>query len=182
VFVCVLFAIAAGLSRTWIERNGGLSGVSSEATRRLGFWSLFLLLAQLWIAAAMRHNHAGLAIPYFPWSTAEGDWLPLTWDYRVTLQFAHRAMAIVLAVVIGLYVRALWRDPVMSPFLRQLGLGLVALLAIQIFLGAKVIWNGRDAHLTTLHVVVGALTLAMTFLVVFFSSRTSIDGNSASRP
>jgi heme a synthase len=179
VFVCVLFAIAAGLSRTWIERNGGLRGASGESTRRLGFWCLFLLLTQLWIAAAMRHNHAGLAIPYFPWSTAERDWLPLAWDYRVNLHFAHRVMAVVLAVMIGLYVRALWRDPAVSPFLRRLGVGLVVLLVVQILLGAKVIWTGRNAYVTTLHVIVGALTLATTFLAVFFSSRTSVDGNSA---
>lgn len=179
VFVCVLAAIAAGLSRTWIERNGGLTGASGETVRRLGFWSLFLLLTQLWIAAAMRHNHAGMAIPYFPWSTAERDWLPLAWDYRVTLQFAHRAMAVVLAVVIGLYVRALWRDAAISPFLRKLGGGLLGLLALQILLGAKVIWTGRNAHITTAHVVVGALTLAMVFLVVFFTYRTSLDGNNA---
>lgn len=179
-FVCVLFAISAGLSRTWIERNGGLNAPSSELTRRLGFWSLFLLLAQLWIAAAMRHNHAGMAIPYFPFSTAERDLLPLAWDYRVSLQFAHRAMALVLAVVIGFYVRALWRDAAVSPRLRGLGIGLAVLLTAQILLGAKVIWSGRDAYLTTAHVIVGALTLATTFLVVFFTSRTAIDGPTAS--
>lgn len=176
VFVCVLFAIAAGLSRTWIERNGGLAGATSESTRRLGFWALALLLAQLWIAAAMRHNHAGMAIPYFPWSTAERDLLPLAWDYRVTLQFLHRVMAVVLVVSIGLYVRALWRDPAISPFLRKLGLGLIALLFVQILLGAKVIWTGRNAHITTAHVVVGALTLATTFLTVFFTHRMAVDG------
>jgi cytochrome c oxidase assembly protein subunit 15 len=177
VFVCVLFAIAAGLSRTWIERNGGLAGASSEGTRRLGFWALFLLLTQLWIAAAMRHNHAGMAIPYFPFSTAEGDLLPLAWDYRVTLQFAHRAMAVVLAVVISLYVHALWRDPAASPLLRWLGIGLLGLLALQILLGAKVIWSGRNAYITTGHVIIGALTLATTFLIAFFTSRASIDGD-----
>jgi cytochrome c oxidase assembly protein subunit 15 len=176
VFVCVLFAIAAGLSRTWIERNGGLAGATAVSTRRLGFWALALLLVQLWIAAAMRHNHAGMAIPYFPWSTAERDLLPLAWDYRVTLQFLHRVMAVVLVVAIGLYVRALWRDPAISPFLRKLGLGLIALLVVQILLGAKVIWTGRNAHITTAHVVVGALTLATTFLTVFFTHRTAVDG------
>ena len=181
VFVCVLFAIAAGLSRTWTERDGGLHGNSSELVRRLGFWSLFLLLVQLWIAAAMRHNHAGMAIPYFPWSTAERDWLPLSWDYRVTLQFLHRVMAVVLTVVIGFFVRALWRDAAVSPFLRKLGLGLIGLLAVQVFLGAKVIWTGRDAYITTGHVIVGALTLAMTFLVVFFASRGSIELMTANR-
>lgn len=181
VFVCILFAIAAGLSRTWIERNGGLSAAPSALSRRLGFWCLFLLLTQLWIAAAMRHNYAGMAIPYFPWSTAERDWLPLAWDYRVTLQFAHRVMAVVLAIVIGAYVRQLWRDPAVSKLLRKLGVGLLGLLALQILLGAKVIWTGRNAHVTTGHVVIGALTLAVTFLIVFFTHRATLDGHSQAR-
>lgn len=175
VFVCVLFAIAAGLSRTWIERNGGLHGAAADRTRMLGYWSVALVFAQLWIAATMRHNHAGMAIPYFPFSTAENDVLPLAWDYRVSLQFAHRVMAVVLAVVISLYVRALWRDAAAAPFLRKLGIGLLVLLAAQILLGAKVIWTGRNAHITTAHVVVGALTLATTFLAVFFTSRAKLD-------
>lgn len=176
VFVCVLFAIAGGLSRTWIERKGGLrENDAGSVVHRLGFWSLFLLLVQLWIAAAMRHNHAGMAIPYFPWSTAERDWLPLEWDYRVMLQFLHRVMAVALVIAIGLYVRALWRDPAVSRFLRRLGVALVFLLASQILLGAKIIWTGRDAYITTGHVILGALTLALTFLMVFFTSRGSID-------
>ena len=179
VFVCVLFAIAAGLSRTWIERNGGLSAPSATVTRRLGLWCVVLLLVQLWIAAAMRHNYAGMAIPYFPWSTAERDWLPLAWDYRVTLQFLHRVMAVVLVVAIGFYVRALWRDPAVSAFVRKLGVALIVLLFVQILLGAKVIWTGRDAYITTAHVIVGALTLATTFLVTFFTYRHAIDGKPA---
>lgn len=176
VFVCVLFAIAAGLSRTWVERAGGLHGPTSDATQRLGFWSLFLLLTQLWIATAMRHNQAGLAIPYFPWSTMDGALLPPLWDFRVGLHFAHRLVAIVLSVVIGFYVRSLWRDAAVAPVLRWLGLGLVGLLVLQIFLGAKIIWTSRDAYITTAHVIIGALTLATTFLIVFFTSRASIDG------
>jgi heme a synthase len=175
VYVCVLFAIAAGLSRTWIERNAGLLGEPRPLVHRLGFWSLFLLLVQLWIAAAMRHNYAGMAIPYFPWSTADGNLLPAFWDYRVTLQFLHRVMAVVLAVVIAAYVRALWRDAATATLIRWLGGALIGLLTVQILLGATVIWSGRDAYLTTAHVIFGALTLAVTFLVVFCTSRSSIE-------
>ncbi|WP_415910454.1 COX15/CtaA family protein [Oleiharenicola sp. Vm1] len=180
VFVCVLFAIAAATSRSWTERGAGLTGNTGEATRRLGFWSLFLLLTQLWIAAAMRHNYAGMAIPYFPFSTAEHDLLPLAWDYRIALQFAHRVMAVVLGVALVAFVRALWKDAAVSAALRWLGAGLLGLVALQITLGAEIIWSGRNAYITTAHVLVGALTLATTFLLVFLTHHHALDG--ARRP
>jgi len=174
VYVCVLFAIGAGLSRPWVEGHGGLGG-ARETTRRLGFWCLFLLLTQLWIATAMRHNYAGMAIPWFPASTADGGLLPAHWDYRVVLHFCHRVMALILALVVPAYVVTLWREPGVSPVLRALGGVLLALLALQIFLGAKIIWTGRSVYMTTGHVVVGALTLGTAFLAVFFAHRDTVE-------
>src|SRR6185369_8504597 len=90
VYVCVLFAIAAGLSRPWIQ---GKLGTPTPAVRRLGWGLVALLFAQLTVAATMRHNYAGMAIPTFPYSTPAGGILPVDWDYRVVLQFSHRVMA-----------------------------------------------------------------------------------------
>ena len=174
VFVCVLFAIAAGVSRPWIE-HGGWTGRASERARRLGCWCLLLLLAQLWVAAAMRHNYAGLAIPTFPFSTPEGALLPAAWDYRVALQFAHRVLAVVLAVAVATYGHCLWRDPALPVWLRTSSIGLVGLIALQILLGAQIIWSGRQAYVTTGHVLVGALTLAAVFVVTLFVHRDSIE-------
>jgi heme A synthase len=53
---------------------------------------------------------------------------------------------------------------------------MVALLATQIFLGAMVIWTGRNAYLTTTHVLVGALTLATTFLLTWITHRDELEG------
>ncbi len=52
---------------------------------------------------------------------------------------------------------------------------LLALVAAQIFLGAKIIWTGRSVTMTTGHVVFGALTLAVTFAVVFVTQRSMIE-------
>jgi cytochrome c oxidase assembly protein subunit 15 len=179
VYVCVLFAIAAGLSRPWVEGHGGLVGAPRPSTLRLGFWCLFVLLTQLWVAVAMRHNYAGMAIPTFPFSTPDGDLLPATWDYLVVLQFSHRCLAGVLAVLIPAYTMALWREPGVSLVLKIVSALLVALLVLQIFLGAKVIWTARSVYVTTGHVVIGALTLATAFLAVFFVYRDSIEDKPA---
>jgi cytochrome c oxidase assembly protein subunit 15 len=172
VYVCVLFAIAAGVSRPWIDDT---LGAASERVRRLGVWCAALLVVQLAIAATMRHNYAGMAIPTFPFSTPGGDLLPATWDYRVALQFAHRVMAAVIGIAVLVYSHFLWRDKALRPLLRGASLLLVALIALQIFLGAQIIWTGRSVYMTTGHVIVGALTLATTFGVAFFTHRGSIE-------
>lgn len=177
VFVCVLFAIAAGLSRLWIEQNGGMKGPGSPALRGLGVACVVLVFVQLTIAATMRHNGAGLAIPTFPGSNPGGGLVPEHWDFRVALNFAHRFMAVVLAVAIAAYVRRLWRDPMVSLELRFAGLVLASLILMQIALGAQVIWTGRNPYMTTAHVIVGALVLAVTFLLAFLTHRPSFDGS-----
>jgi cytochrome c oxidase assembly protein subunit 15 len=123
----------------------------------------------------MRHNYAGLAIPTFPLSTPGGALLPAVWDYRVVLQFTHRVMALVVALALAVYAHMLWRDPALSAPLRWSGVGLLGLVALQILLGAEIIWTARDVYVTTGHVLVGALTLAATFLVTFFVNRGALD-------
>jgi len=172
VYVCLLFAIAAGLSRPWIENT---LGTASPRVRRLGWWCAALLFVQLAVAVTMRHNYAGLAIPVFPWSTADGGLLPAVWDYRVVLHFAHRVMAAAIGLGVAVYGHFLFRDRGLSPLLRGASLLLVGLVAFQVYLGAQIIWTGRSVYMTTGHVIIGALTLATTFVVAFFTRRGSME-------
>ncbi len=172
VYICVLFAIVAGVSRPWVENTLGTAG---NRVRVLGWWCVALLFGQLAVAVTMRHNQAGMAIPTFPFSTPEGDLLPATWDYRVALQFTHRALAAVIGVALLAYSHFLWREKSLAPFLRGASFLLVGLIGLQIILGAQIIWTGRSITMTTGHVVVGALTLATTFLVVFLTRRDSME-------
>ncbi|HEX2100176.1 MAG TPA: COX15/CtaA family protein, partial [Candidatus Synoicihabitans sp.] len=63
VFVCLLIAIALAVSKPWLQSR---SPAMSLGVRRLAAWCTALLLVQLTVAAVMRHNFAGLAIPTFP--------------------------------------------------------------------------------------------------------------------
>lgn len=172
VYVCVLFAIVAGLSRAWVEDTLGEAG---PRVRRLGWWCVGMVLVQLGVAVTMRHNYAGLAIPTFPYSTPEGGLLPAAWDYKVVLHFAHRVMAVVIGVMILIYGHFLAREKSLIPPLRAASFLLVGLIAGQIYLGAQIIWTGRSVYMTTGHVILGALTLAITFGVAFFTQRGSIE-------
>lgn len=172
VYVCVLFAIVAALSRPWVQNTLGQAGAR---VRRLGWWCVALLFVQLAVGVTMRHNQAGMAIPTFPFSTPEGALLPANWDYRVALQFAHRMLAAVIGLAILAYSHFLWREKSLAPLLRGASFLLVGLIGLQITLGAQIIWTGRSVTMTTGHVVVGALTLATTFLVVFLTRRDSME-------
>jgi cytochrome c oxidase assembly protein subunit 15 len=172
VYVCMLFAIVAGLCRPWVDNTLGQAGAR---VRLLGGWCVVLLFLQLGVAVTMRHNYAGMAIPTFPLSTPDGALLPASWDYRVALQFTHRVLAALIGLGVAGYGHYLWREKSLHPLVRGGSLLLVGLVAFQIFLGAKIIWTGRSVTMTTGHVVFGALTLATTFMVVFLTRRDSVE-------
>ncbi len=175
LFACTLIALAFACSRDWIERP-----VPVNATvRRVGLACCGLLFAQLAIAAVLRHSFAGLAIPTFPYSTPEGGLLPAHWDFRVAIHFAHRVMASVLAVALPLFSVLVLRDRGATLAMRTASTALVSLLALQIFLGAEIIWTQRTATMTTGHVLVGALTLATTFWLTWVAHRDAIEGKLA---
>lgn len=175
VYVCVLIAIAVSCSRSWITNAVRVA----PAVRRAGIICCVLLLAQLTIAAVMRHNAAGLAILTFPHSTAEGGWLPIQWDFRVAIHFAHRAMAVVLGIALIIFAWLLRRDAGATRAMRFGAGGVMALLAVQILLGAQIIWTFRQASMTTAHVVVGALLFALTFWLTWLAHRDTIEGRQA---
>ena len=173
IFVCTLFAIAAALSPPWID-GARLATPPGPTLRRLGLVCCGLLFVQLAIAAVMRHTFSGLAIPTFP-LTPEGGLLPAHWDFHVGIHFAHRAMALVLAVVLGWFAVLVWRDPATGPGLKILTGAMVALLGAQLLLGASIIWSGRNPYFTTAHVLAGALTLAVTFLLTWLTHRETVE-------
>jgi len=175
LYVCLLIGIAVACSKFWIERPVSVG----DAVRHAGLVCCALLMAQLTIAAVMRHNAAGLAIPTFPCSTADGGWLPAAWDFRVGIHFAHRAMAVFVGAALIWLAVTLNRDPQAPRWLRIGGATLVALVVLQILLGGEIIWTFRRASMTTAHVVVGALLFALTFLVTWVAHRDRLEGQSA---
>lgn len=170
LFVCTLVALAVGCSRGWRERSVPVSAT----LRRAGVICCSLLFVQLAIAAVLRHSFAGLAIPTFPYSTPEGGLLPAHWDFRVTIHFAHRVMAAVLTVALPTFAWLTLRDRGATLAMRTASSALMSLLALQIFLGAQIIWTQRTAAMTTGHVLVGALTLATTFWLTWTAHRDAI--------
>ena len=170
-FVCTLIAIAVACSRGWIA-GGSKVG---DGVRRAGVVCCVLLFLQLAIAAVVRHSFAGLAIPTFPFSTPDGGLLPAAWDFRVAIHFAHRAMAAIIGVAVLWFATRLWSDKQASLALRTGASALVSLVALQILLGAQIIWTQRTASMTTGHVLCGAATLATTFWLTWLAHRDAVE-------
>ena len=176
LFVCTLIALSVACSRMWIESDG--SSVR-PATRKLGRICVALLFIQLAIAAVMRHSFAGLAIPTFPASNFDGGLLPATWNFRIGIHFAHRVMAAGLCIALPWFAFTLLNERGVATRLRIGAVVLLALLVLQISLGAQIIWTARAVLMTTGHVLVGALTLATTFWLTWLAHRDVIEAKAA---
>ena len=188
LFFALVSAIALFTGRWWTERRPPARPVSPSGVQRAGLETgalirrLFLvttilIFLQLILGATMRHQHAGLAIPDFPlaqgklWPAMDADSIqnynaqrvettaanPIT-AFQIGLQMAHRLMALAILVCVG---RVAWRigAPVSEAPLRRLAFLWLALIFIQIGLGAWTIWSNKAADVATAHVLVGALSL-----------------------
>jgi cytochrome c oxidase assembly protein subunit 15 len=188
--LCLALAAALALftSPAWIERPA----TPPPSARLRGALALACaaILAQLILGAAMRHQHAGLAIPDFP--LAYGRLWPATdaaairtynqtrieihasnpiRAFDIRLQMFHRLGALgVLASVLGCHILARRESPVHQPFARGT-VAAIALVLIQIGLGAATIWTDKSADLATAHVVTGAALLVLSALLLGWAHR-----------
>lgn len=178
IYVCTLFAIALSLSRPWIR---GVKCSVTRSTRRWAVAATALIFVQLVVAALMRHNNAGLAIPTFP-LTPENGLLPVAWDFRVGIHFAHRVMALILTGALVGLVRSILHSEGASRGLRRSGGLIIGLLIAQISLGAITVWTQRNPYYATAHVIVGALLLATVFTVTWWTHREALAARSTPLP
>jgi len=182
-FFCVLGVIAVGLSARF--RSGRWDVFNPDpALRNLVAGVTVLIFFQLGLGAAMRHEHAGLAIPDFP--LVYGQWIPDTSPAALArinaaraaghemptnalfiwVQMVHRGMA---ALILAGALAVAWRARTASR-LRVVKVWSVAWLALilgQCGLGAWTIWSNKAADVATTHMALGALILLFGALFSF---------------
>jgi heme a synthase len=139
------------------------------ALRLVATTTTILIYSQILVGATMRHTGAGLAIPDFP--LMFGHVIPDHWDPRIAVHFAHRVGALV--VTLGILATAghvwwHWRDR--RELMRPASL-LIALVALQITLGALTVLSRRDPWINSIHVVCGALVLTTSLVLTLRSWR-----------
>lgn len=159
IFFALLFVFAARLSLGSAEwRGAGIQPPGGFV--RAGLQALpLLLLAQLVIAAVMRHHKAGMAIVDFPLHF--GRLIPPLDTFPVAVHFAHRAMGWLIALVIFAVLIAALASPAARSARAWLW-GMLALVVFQIALGARIVTGGRPPAETSFHLLTGALLLALS--------------------
>jgi cytochrome c oxidase assembly protein subunit 15 len=177
-FLVLVCAIALFTSRWWQHSETEKQVSVPRGLRSHVLYVTILIFIQLLIAATMRHQHAGLAIPDFP--LAYGKIWPDTSPAAIAGYNAHRvemngenpitAFQVVLQMIHRLVALLIFLGVIAAAFLARKKLGgsdgltkfawfWTALLTVQIALGIATIVTNKAADIATLHVMVGAISL-----------------------
>lgn len=162
-FFCLMIAMVV-FTRPGFGRHRAHSEVLVDCGRPsvsvLATITTVAVYMQILVGALMRHLGAGLAIPDFP--ASYGRLVPPFYSFAVDINFAHRCGAVVVALLVSwTFVRTVRSYAAIRP-LRNGAVLMLALLALQIILGALTVWSGRAVLPTTAHVAIGAAVLAAT--------------------
>jgi cytochrome c oxidase assembly protein subunit 15 len=189
LFFVLICAMALFTSRWWQSLPGRNVSAIDYRLATLFLLTTVLILGQLALGAAMRHQHAGLAIPDFPlaygrlWPGMDAASIahynarrleivavnPIT-ALQIGLQMAHRFLALAILSAAAFAARSARRTLGARNPLSRLALGWLGLILTQALLGAATIWSNKAADIATAHVIVGALCLmvgAVMSLVAF---------------
>lgn len=182
-FLGLLVVIALATSSLWqrLARSG-----AGRPHRSLALFALVItgiIYGQLGLGATMRHQHRDLAVMDFP--LAYGQLIPATdpaalakinrardaqaWSEvsagQIWLHMAHRFGGAIIGLTILLFWFLVRREDRRTPALRRLTNLWLALVVVQITLGAWTIWSNKAADIATAHVAVGAITFATGVII-----------------
>ncbi len=161
VFFCVNVAIAFFTSKAYGSLHGARAAGAGELVRPTTLLTAIVFL-QVLVGAVMRHLGAGLAIPDFP--LAFGRLIPELTSISVAVNYTHRVGALVVTIFILSLARRVFAA-VDTPAIRNIYLALLAILSVQVTLGAFTVWSGKNEVITSVHVAFGAATLAVSLLL-----------------
>lgn len=171
IFFALTIALAFFTAPSWSRARGLEAPVPAHVAslRRLAAGTAALVYAQILLGAVVRHFGAGLSIPDFP--LHNGRVVPVIDSALVGIHFAHRFGALVVTLAV---VRLAYR--VLSGFREHTQLavtagGLLGVVAVQLTLGAYIIWSQRAVEMTASHVVMGALTWGTTIALTLTAYR-----------
>ena len=165
IFFCLTVAIAVFTSPRWLSASTSPAGDSM--LRRVAVVTTALVYVQILVGAAMRHTGAGLAIPDFP--LAFGRLVPHVWNQGVALHYTHRVGALIVTLaVLALAGHVFYHHRARRELARPAGL-LLALVAVQITLGAMVVLWGRPPVINTAHVANGAMVLVTSLTLTLWT-------------
>lgn len=156
IVVCLLTANALMQSRFWTQQSQ--TGPACLALKS-GIISCCLIFLTIIAGALVRHMDAGLAVPYFPAATAEGALWPASYNLHSAVHMAHRALALAVTAAVLFFSAALYSQRQIAGIHPAWALLPLMTLAMQITLGALVVWTQINDYAATFHMLFGAVLL-----------------------
>lgn len=168
-FFCLVVALSLVTSRGYLARPPGpIEEGGWPSLPLLAGAATVLVYLQLVLGAVMRHSGAGLAIPDVP--LAFGRLVPPFLSFEIGVHFAHRIGAILVAALVVYLLARTTRHPDRPDLGGPAWLAL-ALVALQIGLGATSVLTRLSVLPTTAHLVFGALLLATLLALTLRAAR-----------
>lgn len=181
IFFCLVCWIAVVTSSFWGRLQNRFYSGKDPHLHRFFLVASACMLVQLVLGATMRHEHAGLAIPDFPlaygkvWPPTDPEFLLSLNQSRssavvleditathILVHMSHRLWALVVLTAVGISLFRLKRSPLLHvPSVSRLAFLWGFLILAQGLLGAWTVWSNKAADVATLHVVTGAMCLAL---------------------
>jgi heme a synthase len=173
-FLCVLIVLSMALSPRWSTALKSSSAGKNLAPVRWWSWLLVgSVFCQLIFGAVMRHmsRQSGLGLAFHDFPLADGKLLPALDTTHKLIHFLHRVDALFIACISLFLLAAIFAAGRTNPLFMRPALLLTGLIALQIPLGAHVIWLDRPPLATSLHVVAGAAILGTSVLIAVRATR-----------
>lgn len=188
-FFCVMVSLALFTTRNWQTEKPQIEDGAGTSTKKLCAILTGAIFLQLFFGAVMRHTASGLAVYDFPLSYGsflpsldetsihnynvdrQAIGLPDVAAWQIVFHMTHRLWAIGVCVTAILVARRILTTHKHSMELLLPLVAILSLLVVQVGLGALTIWTGRQPHVTTTHVGVGALILALSVILTLQSWR-----------
>lgn len=192
-FLALTVVLAYLQSEEYRSRLASPEPAAPPTVRRWALAVMALIFIQLVVGASMRHRGAGLALMDFPTSAGyvippftqtmlEGanhmrqayaeqagiSFAEITMG-QIVIHFAHRLMGVIVAAATFVLAYKALKAQEGRPLLAWGAMVLAGLIVLQFTLGAIAVLSVKEPFLTSVHVVVGAATLAMSVLVVLRS-------------
>jgi len=167
---CLTITIALATSRGWNRAYAEVGAIPDDSVlRRVALVTTVAVYCQILMGATMRHNDAGLAIPDFP--LAFGHLLPPHWDAKIAIHFAHRTGALIVTMLaLATSGHVFYHHRSRRTLVRSAWL-LLALISVQITLGALTVLSQKQPLINSLHVVTGASVLATSLVLTLRAHR-----------
>ena len=161
-------AMALATSRSWMTMPKQSVGTPKNLQWLL-LATVVMTFLQVLMGALVRHTYSGLAIQDFP--LAFGQVFPPLPTFGIAIHYFHRVGALIVSIMIFVQGIRILRAGNELRALRMPSILLMALVLVQVTLGAFVIWTQEHVVINTLHVGGGTAVLATAFATYFLSTR-----------